>query len=124
MTGGPRPFAAQYPELRGHQSAEQHRHSNYNSLQATFKTRSWHGLNTQFSYTWGHDLDDVTEYRGVIPLDSTNLRAEYGNADFDTRHNFMAAWIYEIPGASWGPKILTHGWQLTSLVVFPHRAAV
>jgi hypothetical protein len=46
----------------------------------------------------------VTEYRGVIPLDSFNLKAEYGNADFDTRHNFTAAWTYEIPGASWGPK--------------------
>jgi hypothetical protein len=75
-------------------------------------------LNTQLSYTWGHNLDLVTEYRGVIPLDSYNLKAEYGNADFDTRHNFTAAWTYEIPGASWGPKILTHGWQLTSLWSF------
>ncbi len=115
---GIRPFAAQYPNYGDINQLNSIGDSNYHSLQATFKTRSWHGLNTQFSYTWGHNLDYVSEYRGVIPLDSTNLRAEYGNGDFDTRHNFVAAWIYEIPGSSWGPKILTHGWQVTSLWSF------
>jgi Carboxypeptidase regulatory-like domain/TonB dependent receptor len=118
LTGGPRPFAAQYPNYGDINQLNSVGNSNYNSLQATFKTRVWHGLNTQISYTYGHNLDDVTEYRGVIPLDSFNLKAEYGNADFDTRHNFTAAWTYEIPGASWGPKILTHGWQLNSLWSF------
>jgi Carboxypeptidase regulatory-like domain/TonB dependent receptor len=118
LAGGPRPFAAQYPNFGDINQLNSIGTSNYNSLQTTFKTRSWHGLNTQMSYTWGHNLDEVTEYRGVIPLDSFNLKAEYGNADFDTRHNFTAAWVYEIPGASWGPKILTHGWQLTSLWSF------
>ena len=118
LTGGPRPFATQYPNFGDINQLNSVGTSNYNSLQTTLKTRSWHGLNTQLSYTWGHNLDEVTEYRGVIPLDSSNLKAEYGNADFDTRHNFTAAWVYEIPGASWGPKILTHGWQLTSLWSF------
>ena len=118
LSGGPRPFATEYPNFGDINQLNSVGTSNYNSLQTTFKTRSWHGLNTQLSYTWGHNLDEVTEYRGVIPLDSYNLKAEYGNADFDTRHNFTAAWIYEIPGASWGPKILTHGWQLTSLWSF------
>src|SRR5229473_724774 len=31
--------------------------SNYNSLQALFKLRSWHGLTSQFAYTWAHALD-------------------------------------------------------------------
>src|SRR6202051_2008062 len=118
LTGGPRPFATQYPNFGDINQLNSAGTSNYNSLQATFKSRSWHGLNTQLSYTWGHNLDEVTEYRGVIPLNSFDLKAEYGNADFDTRHNFTAAWVYEIPGASWGPKILTHGWQLTSLWSF------
>jgi hypothetical protein len=118
LTGGPRPFAAQYPNFGDINQLNSAGTSNYNSLQTTFKSRSWHGLNTQLSYTWGHNLDEVTEYRGVIPLNSYNLKAEYGNADFDTRHNFTAAWVYAIPGASWGPKILTHGWQLTSLWSF------
>ncbi len=118
LAGGPRPFAAQYPAFGDINQLNSAGNSNYNSLQTTFKIRSWHGLDSQFAYTYGHELDEVTEYRGVIPLDSTNLKAEYGNGDFDTRHNFTATIAYSIPGSSWGPKILTHGWQLSSLFSF------
>jgi hypothetical protein len=92
--------------------------SNYHSLQSTLRMRSWRGLTAQFAYTWAHALDDMTEYRGKIPLDSFNLRNEYGNGDFDTRHNFNAFLTYDIPGSSHGPKILTHGWQLSSVLSF------
>jgi hypothetical protein len=92
--------------------------SNYNSLQSTLKLRSWHGLTSQFVYTWAHALDDMTEYRGEVPLDSFNLKQEYGNSDFDTRNNFTAFMAYDIPGGSWGPKLLTHGWQVSSIVNF------
>jgi hypothetical protein len=118
LAGGPRPFAAQYPAFGDINQLNSAGNSNYNSLQTTFKIRSWHGLDSQFAYTYGHELDEVTEYRGVIPLDSTNLKAEYGSGDFDTRHNFTATVAYSIPGSSWGPKILTHGWQLSSLFSF------
>ena len=97
--------------------------SNYNALQATFKLRGWHGLTAQFNYTWAHALDQVTEYRGVIPFDSFNLAPDYGNGDFDTRQAFTGFWTYNIPGSSHGPAILTHGWQfggaLTSTPVSP-----
>ena len=92
--------------------------SNYNSLQTTLRLRSYHGLTAQFGYTWAHALDEVTEYRGVIPFDSFNLGQEYGNSDFDTRHNFTSFWTYDIPGSSHGPSVLTHGWQLSSLWSF------
>ncbi len=92
--------------------------SNYNSLQSTLRLRAWHGLSSQFVFTWAHTLDDISEYRGAIPLDSTNLKAEYGNGDFDTRKNFSATFTWDIPGSSHGPKILTHGWSVNSLMTF------
>jgi hypothetical protein len=92
--------------------------SNYNSLQAVLKLRSWRGLTGQFVYTWAHALDEMTEYRGEVPLDSFNLKQEYGNSDFDTRNNFTAFVAYDVPGSSWGPKLLTHGWQISSVVNF------
>lgn len=92
--------------------------SNYNALQATLRLKSWHGLTAQFAYTWAHALDEISAYRGAIPLDSTNLKAEYGNGDFDTRHNFSATFTWEIPGSSHGPKFLTHGWAVNSLMTF------
>jgi hypothetical protein len=92
--------------------------SNYNSLQSTLRLRAWHGLSSQFVYTWAHALDDISAYRGVLPYDSTNLKAEYGNGDFDTRHNFSATFTWDIPGSSHGPKLLTHGWAVNSLMTF------
>jgi len=92
--------------------------SNYNSLQTVLKLRSWRGLTGQFVYTWAHALDEMTEYRGEVPLNSFNLKQEYGNSDFDTRNNFTAFVAYDVPGGSWGPKLLTHDWQLSSVVNF------
>jgi hypothetical protein len=91
--------------------------SNYHSLQTTLKLRSWRGLSSMFAYTWAHNLDEMTEYRGQIPLDSFNLKQEYGNSDFDTRHNFSALLTYDVPGSSRGPKVLTHGWQVSSVII-------
>jgi hypothetical protein len=111
-------FNAQFPNVGSILQLNSSGTSNYNSLQSTLKIRSFHGLSTQLGYTWAHALDVMSEYRGVIPLDSYNLKAEYGNGDFDTRHNFTTSLTYEIPGSSHGPKILTHGWQVNSLLSF------
>src|SRR5437868_14338300 len=35
--------------------------SNYNSLQSTFRIRSWHRLTSQFAYTWAHSQDEISE---------------------------------------------------------------
>jgi hypothetical protein len=111
-------FNGQYPNAGSIVQLNSTGTSNYNSLQSTLRIRSYHGLSTQFSYTWAHALDTMSEYRGVIPLDSYNLKAEYGNGDFDTRHNFTSSLTYDVPGSSHGPRILTHGWQVNSLLSF------
>jgi hypothetical protein len=109
-------YASQYPNYGSIIQLQSVGNSNYNSMQTTLKLREWHGITGQVAYTLSHALDEVTEYRGAIPLDSFNLAQEYGSSDFDTRHNFTAFWNYDIPGAPVGPKFLTHGWQFTGLV--------
>jgi hypothetical protein len=89
--------------------------SNYNALQTTFRVRSWHGLTSQFGYTWAHSLDEISQYRAAIADDANNIKLDYGSSDFDTRHLFTASFNYDIPGSSHGPRMLTHGWQLASL---------
>jgi len=98
--------------------------SNYNSLQAVFRTTNWHGLTSQGSYTWGHNLDEVTAYRGALPQDSYDFknnipgdRGDYGNSDFDTRNSFVGYINYDIPAFA-GPKLLTSGWSLNSAFAF------
>jgi hypothetical protein len=111
-------FNALYPNYGSIIQLNSIGNSNYNSLQTTLKIRTWHGFGAQFGYTWAHALDDVTEYRGAIPLDSFNLRQEYGSGDFDTRHNFTSFWSYDIPGGSHGPKWLVRGWQVSGFWSF------
>jgi hypothetical protein len=120
ITGNPTTEGAlaQFPNYGGINQLNSIGTSNYNALQSTLRLRAWHGLTSQFVYTWAHALDEITAYRGAIPRDSTNLKAEYGNGDFDTRHNFSATFTWDIPGSSHGPKILTHGWQVNSLMTF------
>ncbi|MDR3740550.1 MAG: TonB-dependent receptor [Terracidiphilus sp.] len=91
--------------------------SNYNSLQTILKTSSWHGMTSQFTYTWGHGLDEMTQYRNAVPQDSTNFKGEYGSMDYDTRNNFNAYINYTVPKFQ-GPNWLSNGWQLNSLFSF------
>jgi len=91
--------------------------SNYNSLQAVFRTSTWHGVIAQASYTWGHNLDEVTQYRGSLPQDSYNFKGDYGNSDFDTRNSFKGYVNYLIPSFS-KMKMLTGGWELSTAFAF------
>jgi hypothetical protein len=111
-------YIGQFPNYGGINQLNSIGTSNYNALQTTLRLRAWHGLSSSIAYTWAHALDDITAYRGAIPYDSTNLKAEYGNGDFDTRHNFSATFTWDIPGSSRGPRELTHGWSVNSLMTF------
>jgi Carboxypeptidase regulatory-like domain len=95
--------------------------STYHALQATLRTRDWHGLSGFTGYTWSKSLDDASD--GIdfnfatvaIPQDSNNLRAEHGPSNFDTRHRLTAAFSYRLPDFG-GPKRLTQGWELNTIV--------
>jgi outer membrane receptor protein involved in Fe transport len=117
LGGGPLPYSVQFPDFGVINQIETNGNSNYNSLQTILKVREWHRFTSQLTYTWAHGLDDMTAYRGTIPQDSFNLKGDYGNMDFDTRHNFTAVLNYDLPGATrWRP--LLNGWTLSSLLSF------
>jgi hypothetical protein len=91
--------------------------SNYNALQTTFRLRSYHGLTSQFSFTWGHALDEMSEYRAAIS-DSLDRRVDYGNSDYDTRRLFTTSLTYDVPKASWATgwsDKVVNGWQVSTL---------
>ena len=94
--------------------------SNYNALQTIFRTRAWRGLSSQFAYTWAHALDEISEYRGQVLDDAFNLKADYGNSDFDTRHLFTISGTYDVPKAPWASSALTkrvfNDWQISSVM--------
>lgn len=108
-----RPYFSQFPNFGAIDQIESSGTSNFNSLQVVVRARSWHGLISQYSYTWGHNLEELAS-ASTLPQDSTNIMGDYGNAANDFRHQFKGYLIYDVPAAHWGPKWLTNGWQLNS----------
>jgi hypothetical protein len=95
--------------------------SSYNALQATLRTRGWHGLSGFTGYTFSKSLDDASD--GIdfnfatvaFPQNSYDLALEHGPSNFDTRQRFTAALTYALPRFG-GYKRLTEGWQLNAIV--------
>jgi hypothetical protein len=110
-----RPYFSQFPDFGIINEIGSNANSNYNSLQTVLKIREWHRFTSQFTYTWAHAFDDVTAYRGTTPQNSFFVQGDYGNSDFDTRHNFTSLLNYDLPNAS-HLKPLFSGWTLSSLL--------
>lgn len=91
----------------------------YNSLQAQFKQRVWHGLAYNASYTYSHDITIGTGEWGNIQnyYDPAQSR---GNEGWDQRQRFTLSGTYEVPlgpGKQFGSRLtgpaakLAGGWQ-------------
>lgn len=86
--------------------------SNYNGLSVSLNRRMSWGFAGSISYTWSHSLDYVsngdiepyTQYYGstyatsiLTQMDPLSPRHNYGDSDYDFRHNFSANYIWQIP---------------------------
>ncbi|MBZ5659641.1 MAG: TonB-dependent receptor [Acidobacteriia bacterium] len=109
-------FGTKFPFLAAINQVGNAYHSNYNGLQATLTQRTSHGLSFVVGYTYAHALDQSSSNWGYGPAqDLNNLRAEYGNSDFDIRHRFTFTMSYAIPGKKSFAQLL-EGWKLNSIV--------
>ncbi|HEY6939499.1 MAG TPA: carboxypeptidase-like regulatory domain-containing protein [Terriglobales bacterium] len=111
--------------------------SSYNAGQLMLRHQMSHGLQMDFSYTFGKSIDlgsdaeRMTSGGGVGNdtvfseiLDSWNPGKNRGPSDFDTRHVITADWVYELPvgrgktfagRASGWLDALIGGWQISGL---------
>jgi hypothetical protein len=60
----------------------------------------------------------MTSNSGTLPQNNFDLLGNYGNSDNDRRLQFNGFMVYDIPGSRFGPGWLTHGWELSSVMVF------
>ena len=76
-------------------------YSNYNALQLSLRKTYSSGLTVSANYTWAKALDvlsDTFNGKGATsPIDDTNIRYNYGPADFDLRHRIVATVGYDLP---------------------------
>ncbi len=116
-----RPYNAQFPTLAQINTISSVGYAHYNSLQASLKSNNFHGLTTQVSFTWSHNLDTASEVEdffgtsGYVPQDSTNLRGSYGNSEFDQRRSLIISYVYAIPSPKTSGMIahVAKDWQIS-----------
>ncbi len=100
--------------------------SNYNGVSVGL-VRQVKALTLQVNYSYSHALDEISN-GGILgfaagssvtaPVNPANLRQNYGNADYDVRHNVTGAYVYTLPYYR-GPRLLTENWQVSG-TVFHH----
>jgi hypothetical protein len=98
--------------------------SNYNGGTATVQHREKY-VDLTFSYTYSHALDEISN-GGFLPFNPGNtyypenpynLAQNYGNADYDVRHNVTGNYVILLPSSS-RMHALTSLWQLSGTVFF------
>ncbi len=110
--GGPNQLSANYGNIR---RLGNFLDSNYNAFQASVRRRVSSGLTLDANYTWSHELDDAVNILLGAYQNSHDPGADYGNGDIDVRHNFTLGAVYDVPSASFMPRRLAEGWQLSTL---------
>jgi Carboxypeptidase regulatory-like domain len=90
--------------------------SAYNSAQINWRHTSGR-LQTLVGYTFSKSLDDSSGYGEQI--NPANPRLSRGLSAFDSTHNFVASYSYNLPfDKLGGPKRLTNGWQISGITRF------
>jgi outer membrane receptor protein involved in Fe transport len=92
--------------------------SNYNGLQAQLQKHFSANSTVVVNYTWSHALGTATnDYRA--PQNTYDIRAEYGNLDFDRRHVFNASYVYTLPFFKNQEGVTGHilgGWEVSGIL--------
>ena len=98
--------------------------SSYNALQAQYRHRLSHGLQTLLSYTWAHSIDDVSSDGNFqnAPLNASPSSAERGPSDYDIRHTFSGAVSYDVPGPREGVMKQVFGSWSTDSIIYARSA--
>ena len=100
--------------------------SNYAGLQTAY-SQQIAGLTLRANYTFSHCLDEVSNggllsfsTQGILSPLAGELSRDYGNCDYDVRHNISAFGLYQIPFQSshrWLRQVLG-GWSYSETVFF------
>jgi hypothetical protein len=75
-------------------------YSNFNALQLKYEQRMAYGLTLLNSFNWEHSLDNASaslEGNTPSPQDANNLRADYGQSDYNLPIQNVTSLVYELP---------------------------
>ena len=121
-----RPYNAKFPTLAQINTISTPGFATYHALQVSLRSNNFHGLTTQVSFTWSHNLDTASEVEdffgtsGYVPQDSTNLKGSYGNSEFDQRRALVFTYVYAIPSPKTAGMLnaVAKDWQISGTTTF------
>ena len=102
-------------------------YSNFNALQVRYEQRFVKGLTLLNSFTWEHALDNASaslEGNTPSPQDANNLRADYGQSDYNLPVANITSLVYELPVGHGRPYLgsansfvdsILGGWQVSAV---------
>ena len=121
-----RPYYDAVPQIGAIRTSNNDASMSSNALQIRFEKRFSAGWTMLAAYTYQHSIGVTSEDEAVgpEPQNTYNMRAERGDISPDFRHQFTAAWTYELPfgpgkryANSNGPiRWVAGGWQLNGIV--------
>lgn len=95
--------------------------STYHSLQVSAEHRFTGDSRVGIAYTWSKNLTNNQTDRSTAPQNPYDIDSEYGRAQLDRRHVFVANYIYELPfyrdQRGFAGKLLG-GWQASGIVTY------
>jgi hypothetical protein len=114
--------STRFPNLGPILMSESTGNSNYNGLQVWLNRRFTDRLSYSVAYTWSHALSDVplTSFTSGT-TDPFNYHLDYGDADLDRRHTFVANAVYELPSLKeWNgaARAIIGGWQANTIISY------
>ncbi|MBI1739743.1 MAG: TonB-dependent receptor [Acidobacteriales bacterium] len=94
--------------------------SRYDSLQASFAQRNWHGVNLTYNYTFSKCFDQNSVNRGGAgdypqANNPFNAQDSRGLCDHDVTHNLNVSGLYSLPAIPNVPKLVGRGWQISTI---------
>jgi len=107
--------------------------SNYNSLQATLRKQTAHGVSFNVGYTYSHSIDNGSAWHNSATTgngaaagdgyttDLTQPQLDRGNSTFDIRHRLVVNYVWELPiarNAHGAYNVIAGGWQLNGIWSF------
>ncbi|MGB8987905.1 MAG: carboxypeptidase regulatory-like domain-containing protein [Candidatus Sulfotelmatobacter sp.] len=111
-------FFRPYLGIGSIQRKDQTGSSNYNALELSLR-HAIGGLELNAAYTYSHSIDDSSDQNDTGFVNSYNLNAYRASSNFDQRHNFTIAYVYDFP--FFKGKGLTHtflgAWQWSGITL-------
>jgi hypothetical protein len=108
-----------YPGYANINQEENETNFSYHSLQAGIRAENRHGLTTQLSYTWSHNISEVTNDLGGL---SNPYNAKYDRASdtgFDRRHILNASYVYAVPffqkSSNIAARTILGNWEISGI---------